>query len=86
MLFLCVNVYCHRVTTQLQLINIIIDLYSFYSLIRTSNKSQNLYMTQLQNLRARWGGDGGGERHLKYQTRYKIALTISKLCRQVKCL
>jgi len=24
MLFLCVNVYCHRVTTQLQLINIII--------------------------------------------------------------
>jgi len=23
MLFLCVNVYCHRVTTQLQLINII---------------------------------------------------------------
>jgi len=24
MLFLCVSVYCHRVTTQLQLINIII--------------------------------------------------------------
>ena len=26
MLFLCVNVYCHRVTTQLQLINIILIL------------------------------------------------------------
>ena len=28
MLFLCVNVYCHRVTTQLQLINIIIIIIS----------------------------------------------------------
>jgi len=34
MLFLCVNVYCHRVTTQLQLISIII-IY-IYSLLHTN--------------------------------------------------
>ena len=46
MLFLCVNVYCHRVTTQLQLINIIIIikhigvcvcLYVRVRLLRTSS-------------------------------------------------
>jgi len=35
MLFLCVNVYCHRVTTQLQLINIIIIITVFFFEIRT---------------------------------------------------
>ena len=38
MLFLCVSVYCHRVTTQLQLINIIIII------IKTTGKIIVLYI------------------------------------------
>jgi len=49
MLFLCVNVYCHRVTTQLQLINIIIIItimmylskiyYVFFDILYTERKT-----------------------------------------------
>jgi len=41
MLFLCVNVYCHRVTTQLQLINIIIIIIqSDFFFFRTGYEGQ----------------------------------------------
>jgi len=53
MLLLCVNVYCHRVTTQLQLINIIIIIkriaYVRYYILKT----EPFFKLQISTLQSR---------------------------------
>jgi len=58
MLFLCVNVYCHRVTTQLQLINIIIIIFhACYTLLLEIQLNSHVTKTQAMyvqgNMKAR---------------------------------
>ena len=53
MLFLCVSVYCHRVTTQLQLINIIIIIITSYKL--QSMNITNNYSTAGKGVRGHKG-------------------------------
>ena len=46
MLFLCVSVYCHRVTTQLQLINIIIIII-IYRVFKSTKMVQHRHGTMV---------------------------------------